>query len=367
MYMKTDWKKFSWLAAALLFAACTPRAEELALYVGTYGKNYYKVAFTDGTFSAPVPIPAKDPSYLATGEGANLYAVSETGPDSGIYSFADDVKTAYRGEIGDDPCFLTVLPGRPYVVTADYSGGSVSVFGLDASGALTERVEVHQYQGSGPVASRQRSAHIHQVKVIPGTDWLLASDLGSDCIRVLHINDAGSPEVLTDHPELTVPCGPGAGPRHYEFNTAAGLLYLLTEISGEVLVFRLGKTADGAPTFTLLQRLQADETGVDGSADIHLHPSGRFLYTSHRLRNDGLSIFAVGDDGLLRKTGYVPTESHPRNFLPTPDGRYLLVACRDSGNIQVFAVDEKDGGLTPLPESTLHFDGDRPVCIIPAR
>lgn len=352
------------LLAALLLAACTHRSKELSLYIGTYGQNYYRVGFSGGKFTAaPSPVPAKDPSYLATGAPGVLYAVSETGPDSGIYSFADGVKTAYRSEIGDDPCFLTVLPGRPYVVTADYSGGSVSVFRLDAAGAITERVEVHQYSGSGPVLSRQRSAHIHQVKVIPGTDWLLASDLGSDCIRVLHINPEGSPEVLTDHPELTVPCGPGSGPRHYEFNTAAGLLYLLTEISGEVLVFRLS-TAGGVPSFSLLARLQADETGIDGSADIHLHPSGRFLYTSHRLRNDGISIFAVDPDGMPRKIGYTPTESHPRNFYLTPDGKYMLVACRDSGNIQVFSIDEKSGGLTPLPESTLHFDSDKPVCII---
>lgn len=363
MYMKTGLWKCKLLAAALLLAACGPRAEELSLAVGTYGKHYYQVGFSGGRFTTPVPVPAKDPSYLAAGEGGRLYAVSETGPDSGIYSFADGARTAYRSEIGDDPCFLTLLPGRPYVVTADYSGGSVSVFGLDASGAITERVEVHRYEGSGPVLSRQRSAHIHQVKLIPGTDWLLASDLGSDRIRVLRVNPEGSPEVLTDHPELDVPCGPGAGPRHYEFNPAAGLLYVLTEISGEVLVFRYG-VQDGVPAFALLARLQADETGVDGSADIHLHPSGRFLYTSHRLRNDGISIFAVDPDGMIRKTGYVPTESHPRNFFITPDGRYLLVACRDSGNIQVFSVDENNGGLTPLPESTLHFDSDKPVCII---
>ncbi|MBP5634958.1 MAG: hypothetical protein J6W83_01055 [Bacteroidales bacterium] len=82
--MKTGLWKCKLLAAALLLAACTPRAEELSLAVGTYGKHYYQVGFSGGRFTTPVPVPAKDPSYLAAGEGGRLYAVSETGPDSGI-------------------------------------------------------------------------------------------------------------------------------------------------------------------------------------------------------------------------------------------------------------------------------------------
>ena len=77
------------------------------------------------------------------------------------------------------------------------------------------------------------------------------------------------------------------------------------------------------PAFKLVQRIQADEVNAGGSADIHMHPSGQWLYTSHRLENDGISIFKVLKDGKLEKIGYANTGRHPRNFMITPDGKLL--------------------------------------------
>ena len=119
------------------------------------------------------------------------------------------------------------------------------------------------------------------------------------------------------------------------------------------------------PTFDLLQRIQADEVNAGGSADIHMHPSGRFLYTSHRLDNDGISVFAVGEDGLLEKIAYTRTGRHPRNFMITPDGSLILVAAMRDNIIQVFRIAE-DGTLT-LTDSVLRFDSDQPSCITLAR
>ena len=115
------------------------------------------------------------------------------------------------------------------------------------------------------------------------------------------------------------------------------------------------------PEFTLIQEIQADEVNAGGSADIHLHPSGQYLYTSHRLDNDGISIFRILEDGTLEKTGYAHTGRHPRNFLITPDGKLLLVACMNDHLVQVFRI-EADGALTLTP-SVLRFENDRPSCL----
>ena len=119
--------------------------------------------------------------------------------------------------------------------------------------------------------------------------------------------------------------------------------------------------AEDVPEFTLLQRIQADEVNAGGSADVHLHPSGQYLYTSHRLDNDGISIFRILEDGTLEKTGYARTGRHPRNFLITPDGKLLLVACMNDHLVQVFRI-ETDGALTLTP-SVLRFENDRPSCL----
>ncbi|MGN1218344.1 MAG: beta-propeller fold lactonase family protein, partial [Phocaeicola sp.] len=148
--------------------------------------------------------------------------------------------------------------------------------------------------------------------------------------------------------------------RHMEFSQNGKILYCVTELSGEVLVYNVCLD-NGCPAFELKQRILADEVNAGGSADIHLHPSGKWLYTSHRLDNDGIAIFSIKEDGTLGKIGYSRTARHPRNFMVTDDGRFLMVACRDDKIIQVFSIGN-DGGLTLLPQ-VLCFDSDMPSSV----
>ena len=118
----------------------------------------------------------------------------------------------------------------------------------------------------------------------------------------------------------------------------------------------------GVPAFELVQSTVADEYNTGGSGDIHMHPSGNYLYTSHRLKNDGLAVFSIGKEGLLKKIGYVPTKEHPRNFLVTPCGKYIIVASKNEFIIQVFEVGED--GVPVATETVLDFSPDAPVSVV---
>ena len=147
------------------------------------------------------------------------------------------------------------------------------------------------------------------------------------------------------------------GPRHLTFSKDGRFAYLINELGGEcvVLGYRKGKLKE-------VQRIMADEGGGRGSADIHISPDGRFLYTSHRLKKDGIAIFAIDPKkGTLTKIGYQLTGIHPRNFAITPNGKYLLVACRDDNKIQVFERNEATGELIETPEE---IEIDKPTCIV---
>lgn len=74
-------------------------------------------------------------------------------------------------------------------------------------------------------------------------------------------------------------------------------------------------------------------------------------------------MLKVGEDGLLEKIGYTPTQSHPRNFTFSPDGRRILVACRDTNSIQVFDIDPETGLLSEC-RHTFTTGSDKPVCLI---
>ena len=377
------------LAIALLTGGlfCVKAQNNIDLLVGTYGDNIYVYNLDCKTleFTLKAKAEAKNASY-ALSEAGQILAVSEVGKGSGAYSFqmgeaaADKTiaeeaaegrmtlqMTAHRRQTGADPCFVMrhVEPNLgAYMMTADYSGGSVSVFPIE-NGQIGERVEQVCFDGRGPVEGRQESSHIHQLKSVPQAEgYILASDLGADVIRLLKTGKregtASSPGTL----ELThvgdIECPAGSGPRHMEFSDDGKMLYCIAELSGEVLVYKV--SGKKKPAFKLVQRIQADEVNAGGSADIHMHPSGQWLYTSHRLENDGISILKVMKNGKLEKIGYAHTGRHPRNFMITPDGKLLLVACRDDRSIQVFRIGP-DGTLTRTT-GKLTFTDDMPSSVV---
>ena len=377
---------------AALAAACS-EAPKTEVAIGTYGEQLYTYSFDHQTleFSEVAKAEARNASYALAEEGC-IFAVSEVGEGSGVYSFAmqhrqdskltDEnrqagiVLTAEQRQTGADPCFVMMYQaedGSRYMMTADYSGGSVSVFPIEDD-RIGERVEQICFEGSGPVSSRQEASHIHQLKAVPGKaeGYILATDLGADVIRLLKAEKTEANKVAgtTENPSALklqhikdIPCPSGSGPRHMEFSADGERLYVIAELSGEVLAYKV--SGSGEPSFTLVQRIQADEVNAGGSADIHIHPSGKWIYTSHRLDNDGIAIFKINEDGTLEKCGYARTDRHPRNFMITDDGKLLLVACRDDRSVQVFTI-EKDGALTLTP-SKLVLESDMPSSITPVR
>ncbi|MGM9738717.1 MAG: beta-propeller fold lactonase family protein [Candidatus Cryptobacteroides sp.] len=354
------------LIASLSITSCSN--DKYCIAVGNYGGSAYIYTLDPAALSFTLKhrADATNASYaLAWDNGEiEMLAVSETGNGSGVYSFnfqADsEIPKSYteKRQTADDPCFLMRYnisgnEGSGYILTADYSGGAVSVFPyMDRE--LKDRCFQLVFSGCGPDTLRQESSHIHQLKSLPGhPDTILATDLGADKIHILKaLSDEKCGLVLEEAGNID--CPEGSGPRHMEFSSDGKMLYCITELSGEVLVYN----TDG---FKLIQRVKADEADARGSADIHIHPSGKFLYTSHRLENDGISVFNIAPDGTIEKTAYARTGRHPRNFMITDDGRLLLVACRDELAIEVYRI-SNDGTLTNSG-SSLVFDSDRPSSV----
>ena len=178
----------------------------------------------------------------------------------------------------------------------------------------------------------------------------MANDLGTDQIHVFpvseSVSDGVSHSLLNEGESTDIKVEPGSGPRHICFHPNQKFAYLINELSGKVTAFSYHEGKLDA-----IQYIAADTVGAKGSADIHITPDGKFLYASNRLKADGIAIFAVDSDkGTLTKIGYELTGIHPRNFVITPNGRYLLVACRDSNLIQIFEINKETGLLTDTGE-----------------
>ena len=302
-----------------------------------------------------------NPSYqVVTADGERIYSVGE---DDGLTSTAHALSfdkangklTLMNTQLtqGGAPCYINITPDGKSVITANYMGANISLIPLDSSGRLSENVKTIVFTGEGEIKNRQDQPHLHCVEFTPDGKYLVANDLGTDKIHVFPLASDGQ---LDKEKAFDVALEAGSGPRHICFSKDGRFAYLINEISGKVTAL-----AYDGQGLTPIQTIESDTVNAQGSADIHLSPDGKFLYASNRLKADGIAIFSVNQEtGLLTKAGYQLTGIHPRNFIITPDGRFLLVACRDSNMVQIFSRDKETGLLV---DTGKRIETSKPVCL----
>lgn len=342
---------------ALLCCVCSMQAQEkLMMLVGTYtdggSKGIYSYYFNQetGETEALNSLALKNPSYLTVSQDGRLvYVVSETNDEQASLNTirlnprTGDMQLITTTPVMDgDPCYVST--NGKTVLTANYSGGSMSVFTLNQKGTKPELST--RYLGSigGPDLTRQDSPHVHCACFTPDGKYALATDFSADRILSYRINGQ---KVVANGVASSVSAD--SGPRHLVFSKDGRFAYLMSELSGKVTVFsyKRGK-------LERLQEIVSDSVGARGGADIHLSPDGRFLYSSNRLKAESIAIFSVDSQtGLLTRIGYQPTAAHPRQFNISPNGKYLLCCCRDSDKIQVFRRDMQTGLLSDMHKDIL--------------
>lgn len=357
----------------LMLGACTSikqkeEMEKMYLLVGSYatpeeeGIKVYEWNPVEGEATYVSALKGiSNPSYqVVSADGERVYSVGEDEGDTSTAHALSFDKT--KGELtlmntqltqGGAPCYINLSPDEKYVITANYMGGNISVIPLETSGRLMENVQTFSFEGTGTDKERQSQPHLHCVEFTPDGKFLLANDLGTDQIHVFPLTSDGT---LDKQNVLAVKLEPASGPRHICFSQDGRFAYLINELSGKVTAM----SYDGKALHSI-QYIEADTVGARGSADIHLSPDGKFLYASNRLKADGIAVFSVHPtEGTLNKVGYQLTGIHPRNFIISPDGRFLLVACRDSNVVQVFARDKETGLLVDIGK---RIETNKPVCL----
>lgn len=350
-----------------------PQTGKMYLLVGTYtsdkgskGIHVYRFDTETGESGEISITEVANPSYLTLSPDEKfVYSVGENTEGDGMaYAFSFDKKTGQLSMINSQstqsagPCYITIDKKGKNVHTANYGGGSISSFQVKNDGGLSELVSLIQFKGSGADTVRQKSPHVHCVQYSPDGKYLFATDLGTDKIYRMDAMEAafeGQPSI-SESTLVAFVTPPATGPRHFDFYPGGDYVYLLGELSGKVIVYDYSEGH-----LKMKQDIASDTVAAHGSADIHVSPDGKFLYTSNRLKADGIAIFSIDpDDGKLTKVGYQLTARHPRNFVITPNGKFLLVASRDDNKIQVFAINNETGLLTNTSQDILI---NKPVCL----
>ena len=355
-----------------------PNAQTLLVYVGTYtgpkSKGIYllRMDLASGALTAPeVAAEVANPSFLAVHPSRRfLYAVGEIGNFAGrksgaVSAFAIDPESGklkllnQQPSGGTGPCHLTVDGAGKNVLAANYSSGSVCVLPIGEDGRLAEPSEVVQHKGSGPNPKRQEGPHAHSVNLDPAGRFAFAADLGLDKIMVYRFDPAKGKLAPNDPPAASV--APGAGPRHFAFHPTGRFAYVINEMASTVTAFAYDANAGRLSELQTVSTLPAGFTGSSTTAEVQVHPSGRFLYGSNR-GHDSIAVFGIdARTGKLTAVGHQPTQGKtPRNFGIDPTGTYLLAANQGSGNLVVFRIDPKSGELKPTGVTA---EVPSPVCV----
>ncbi|MFN9367611.1 MAG: lactonase family protein, partial [Planctomycetia bacterium] len=174
----------------------------------------------------------------------------------------------------------------------------------------------------------------------------------------VHGLDAAKP-ALTPHGEVTLPAG--SGPRHFAFHPGGRHAYALNQNNATVTAFGFDAEAGGLTAVQTISTLPEGSTDKCATAEIAVHPTGKYLYASNR-GPDTTAMYTVdAATGKLTFLGVEPIRGkEPRNFVIAPGGRFLLAAGQHSASVTVFAIDEESGGLTFTGSKA---DVPSPTCI----
>jgi 6-phosphogluconolactonase len=355
-----------------------PHTGSLLVYVGTYtgpkSKGIYlmRLDLATGNLTAPeLAGEADQPSFLAIHPNHHfLYAVGEIDAFDGKKSGAVDAFAIApdTGKLtllnqqpsgGESPCHLTVDAAGKNVLVANYGGGSVSAIPIQSDGRLAAPSAFIQHVGSSVNRDRQQAPHGHSINLDAANHFAFAADLGLDKILVYRFDSANGSLAPNDPPSTSIT--PGSGPRHFDFHPNGHFAYVINEIASTVTAFRYDASRGTLTTMQTVTTLPQDFKGQNGTADIHVHPSGRFLYGSNR-GHDSIAAFSINaETGMLTPLGQTLTQGKtPRNFGIDPTGTYLLAANQDSDTIVVFSIDPKTG---QLHSSGTVANVPRPVCV----
>ena len=361
------------------------QGDERWVYVGTYtrhephveGKSagIHVLRFNSSTghlTHAGVIAGVENPSYLALHpDGTALYAISEVNdyegrPAGGVSAFSIDPSTRViaslnqRSTKGPGPAYVSVDSLGRHVLVANYVGGSLSVLPIQPDLSLGAASDFVQHEGGSVNTQRQEAPHAHSIVLDGAERYAFAADLGIDKIMIYRYD--GEAGTLTPNPDQPwARTRSGAGPRHIAFHPSQRFVYVINELDSTICAYRYDGEKGALTEIQTVSALPEDYAAKSYAADIHVHPSGKFVYGSNR-GHDSIAMFGADEEtGQLHALGHMPSGGQiPRGFAVDPAGNYVLAANQNSDNIVVFAVDPESGILL---ETGISVDVPTPVCI----
>jgi 6-phosphogluconolactonase len=348
------------------------------VYVGTYtspgtapggthpsqalGIYVFRMNPNDGGLTPIQTAVVSNPSYLALHPTLpRLYCVDEMTPGA-VTSFVVNqhgTLSSLNTELthGADTTHLSVDSSGKYLLAASYTSGNFQVFPINGDGSIAPLTDNFQSvgNGTGPNPARQEGPHAHQILNDFAGRHTFGVDLGADKVNVWNL-DLGSGKLIPNEVPFA-PIASGSGPRHMAFHSDEAHAYVLDELASSITVFDYDPLRAAFIWKQTISTLPPNFKGTNTTAEIRIHPNGRFLYNTNRGHNS-VTIFKIDrDSGDLDVVGWESTRGQwPRGMNIDPSGTFLYAANQNTDNIAVFRIEQGSGRLdfsrlvnTPTP------------------
>lgn len=365
------------LIGLTMLASVLLAAGDDLLYVGSFGDAIYGFHLNKQGKLLPFGIVAETPmpGYLAIHpNGRFLYAANGSG-DGAVSAFAIDRKTARlkflndQSSAGDGPwqgkapgagaCHVVVDPSGSTLLLGNYGAGSIAAYPIGADGSLAAAAVRIQHQGSSVHPRFQAGPHANYISTDPGNRFALVCDPGTDKVMIYRFDAGRSFLTANDPPFATF--RPGAGPGYLACHLKSQFAYVNNFLDSTLTALKFDKNRGVLEELQTLSTLPENFGGSNLTAEVQVHPSGRFAYVCNR-GHASIAVFSIDQkSGKLAVIEHQPTQgSNPRNFAIDPKGEFLLAANNHSKSIVVFRINRQTGHLSPTGEKA---EVRSPACI----
>jgi 6-phosphogluconolactonase len=299
----------------------------------------YRIAEADGTLQPVETLPVGGAPGSLGVDPARGFLFASIRSTNALASFSLDATTGKLRPInstalaaGANAAYVATDRSGRFLFAASYSGGRVTVHAIAADGRL----------GEAPVQTVETAKTAHAAVVSLDNRRVFVPHVSSNSIHQFRFDDAkGLLEAMNPAPGGAA----SAGPRHLAIHPSGAFAFSSDEQGNSVTLYSLS-ASEGLQVLQTVSTLPTGFAERNTTADVKVHPSGKFVWVSNR-GHDSLAGFAFdGSSRQLKSLGQTPTEKTPRSFDIEPSGRYIYCGGEGSGRLAAYRVDPSTGALT---------------------
>ncbi len=298
---------------------------------------------------------AGGPAPLAVDPGHRfLHAGLRSGKQ--MASFRVDPATGGLSRVGTisldaDPCYIATDRTGRFLLSAYYGAGKVAVHAIHEDGTLS----------GTPVDTHATAEHAHCIQADASNRFAFVPHTVKPNAIYQFRFDEGTGKLTPNPVPRVTPDGPD-GPRHFEMHPTRDVFYVSNEQGCSVTAYHFDRSTGTLKAFQTLSTLPEGWDGKNTCAQIHIAPSGKFLYVSNR-GHHSIACYSTDEaTGRLTSQGQQVTEPTPRAFNVDPTGNFLFAAGLDSGRLAAYRIHPATGRLTPLETYEV---GKTPMWVLP--